>query len=268
MATKIGLNEICPCGAGNLYQNCHHQIFAQKNWRALRDDAITEISDISDELENILNNDIQNLSNILYYLVNERDEQRHLPSHKISNGTNPAGEHVIIFNNTNLSSVKDSIIAHEFTHILLTEEGFPYFTPNHTLYSGISTGLNNLFQDPLIYPRLFENFSVSEDYILNVEELTEWLHTQTIPTIPLERVRWNFNFARTLLIQEALFNDEDATGINSFLEDNYSGFLPEVQFILTLFDTHGNDTPSRQDTIVNEIISHYSLNHYITVNHL
>jgi len=69
----------------------------------------------------------------------------------LSNFSFKSYEHVIIFLDTDMTKINDSIIAHEYMHILLRNDGFPFSIHVKPICDKLSRMLTNLIQDPLIY---------------------------------------------------------------------------------------------------------------------
>ena len=219
MVSKINDDEKCPCGSGNNYSECHLEILSNHSWRAVKTkEAIKEIRDISEKIREFFDNNSSKIKNKIIYAIDEFAEAINTPSFKIQNATDGNKLHIMIFNNTNLKEVKDSIIAHEYSHILLREEGFPTVLPTNNQYMSLSGMFNNILQDPLIYLRLNEDFDVEEDFLFNVDDFKTWLENHpNLPEEENERLRWILGFARTLLIQKELFGDKDKTEFLSYI---------------------------------------------------
>lgn len=204
-------------------------------------------------------------------------------SNLMRNKSHRNGNHDIIFDNDNIADVRDSIIAHELTHILLREESFPFIGPKSYLireenYEKLMSQFNNLLQHRLVYPRLIENnFNVVPDfrdvylqyfmrgvgyYGTNNRNNRPLIRNQYIGTI-LEKVLI-FWFTDYNLIKNFLSQNEGRS-FGQFLKRYYVYVSRESSQLLNIFDDIGYDTPDKQNELIEILMERYGLQGYFKI---
>jgi len=271
MAIKINFDELCPCGSGRCYIDCHHKLFSKNNWRILKtEEVIIEIKSISKVIKEFYENNISVYENKIFYVVNESTEKI-VPSYDLKNATiintrTGKNYHVVIFDSINIGKAKDSIIAHEYYHVLLGENGFPLNFPKDLSSDNqvkIADTLNETLQDPLIYCNLKSIFNVEEDFKYNVEKYKKYL--DSIKLQDFESWRWVFtlSFVKTYLIQEVLFGKNDVTGFDAFIHEKCPDYRCKALKILKMINKNGFDTPYKQNVVIKKFLKKYNL-----INHI
>ena len=127
MVKKVKDDDKCPCRSGRNYVDCHFKKLSTMNLRMLQTkEVIDEIKNKSNEIENFYDSFISPIQKNIIYTINEVEEGENIPSYMLSNFSFTSYEHVIIFLDTDMTKINDSIIAHEYMHILLRSDGFPF----------------------------------------------------------------------------------------------------------------------------------------------
>jgi hypothetical protein len=89
------------------------------------------------------------------------------------------------------------------------------------------------------------------------------IETNSMPAHGIEKLRYSFACARTLLIQEALY-DSDATGFQNYIEDQFPHFFNEVNRIREIFHVRGYDSPGKQRVLLLDLYNEFRLQQYIS----
>ncbi|MBE3121960.1 MAG: hypothetical protein IMZ58_07120 [Thermoplasmata archaeon] len=173
--------------------------------------------------------------------------------------------HIIIFDSTNVSRAKDSIVAHEFEHVVLQEKKFPVTFDTRRDYNFISRQLINLMEDPLIYPKLKSYFNVEEDLIMNVEGLKAQIRRDGLFLHGIYRATNSFCCARAHLMQRAFYEEDDHLGFYGFINDIIPEVIPEIDYIINIFEKNNYNTPEKQTRILEELTQHYHLLDYVRI---
>jgi hypothetical protein len=260
MVKKVKDDENCPCGSGNNYVDCHCKKLTTMNLRMLQpNEVIDEIKNKSIIMEKFYDNYISPIQQNIIYAVDEVEEGKNIPSYMLYNFSFSCYEHVIIFLNTDIAKINDSIIAHEYMHILLRNDGFPFSTPVKPICDKLSRMLTNLIQDPLIYYRLKNNYDVSTDFKINKKDLINELNGKNTGIHGLEKTRYIFNFSRGILIQNILFGSKDETGLLDFIEDHYSHIYSDIEELVKLCESYGFYTKDKLNDLIEIIIDMFQL---------
>ena len=265
LATKINDTDACPCGQPRQYGQCHGQDHSNNGWRALRtDEAIAEILCSSRTLRNFYNQQVRQYSDKILYAVDLLREQA-LPTHNLQNVITSRGNHIMLFDSVNVGRAQDSIIAHEYTHIILQEEGFPtpLCDPNNEESKRVCGMLTNILQDPLIYRRLNGIFDVRRDFMDNYRaNLFTYIQNRGLPIEGIYVTISCLACARSLLIEEELYH-QDVTGLLGLIETQYQRHMRLINRVLRMFHETGYDTPDQQRLLLNNLSRELRLQQYI-----
>ncbi|MCJ7570726.1 MAG: SEC-C domain-containing protein [Candidatus Thermoplasmatota archaeon] len=260
MVKKVKDNDKCPCGSGKNYVNCHFKKLSTMNLRMLQTkEVIDEIKSKSNKIDDFYENFISPIQKNIIYTINEVEEQKNRSSYMLYNFSFPNYEHVIVFLDTDISKVNDSIIAHEYMHILLRNDGFPFSIPVKSICDELSRMLTNLIQDPLIYHRLKNNFDVSTDFKMTVKDLINELNGNNTGIHGLEKTRCIFNFSRGILIQKILFGDKDETTLLDFIKKKYAHIDSDIEELAKLYESFGFYTKNKLNDLTDKIIDMFKI---------
>ena len=174
----------------------------------------------------------------------------------------------IIFDSDDVGSVRDSIIAHEFGHIILRENRFPFTHQSGELavHHSISKQINNLLQHQLIYRELLEfGFYVEQDYLnIYYEQFKNQIGFNDNNPINLttDGIKlFILYFADNHSSQNTLFNENiDSELLASFITSNYARIFRQSNLLLRYIEQQGYDTAEEQISLLRNIVNRYSLN--------
>jgi hypothetical protein len=177
----------------------------------------------------------------------------------------------IIFDSNDISNVRESIIAHEFEHIILRENRFPFTHQSGELevHHNISKQINNLLQHQLIYRELLDfGFNVEQDYLdIYYEKFKNQIGFNNNNPINLttDGIKlFRLYFADNYSIQNAIFNENiDNELLTSFITSNYARIFRQSNLLLRYIEQQGYDTADEQISLLRNIINRYSLNNIV-----
>lgn len=262
-AIKILDSDLCPCGQGQLYIDCCKRIISRYGFQAIKTtEALNEILGSSTSLKKYYNQRCSPYEKKIIFGISSDNEN---PSTNLCNAVDEATfYHMVIFDGKNIGRARSSIIAHEFEHIVLQERKFPVVFAKRRRYEDIARHALNLMEDPLIYPAIssFFDSDVKDDLTMNVNGFIKQIRNNG--SLPLHDFHLFFNnsfcCARAHLMQRAYFRDHDHYGLYGFLTNIAPDVVPEVDYIVGVFEKEGYNTPEKQRKVFSELIQHYKLN--------
>ena len=191
-------------------------------------------------------------------------------SYKMQMGTNQFGNHIVVFDNDDIASVSDSIVAHELNHIFLRGDGYPYFLSKvQNEYKIFSNLLNNILPHPLIYNNLKNlGFDVENDY--NNIVFNDFKRYIGFPNNPWDNItdfeekKLILYFVDNYFIQRTLFNELiDDQPFNDFIRQNYFDISEEAEALIRFIILSGNSTAEQHRALSINIIGLYELENYV-----
>jgi len=232
-------------------------------------ESIEKIRSISDFLKNYYDDIPLIIRDKVHYVIrNNPENDINLLQNGIlkEEGSCSIAGYSIIFDNDDIGSVRDSIIAHEFEHIILRENSFPVTNQINELqiFDKISRAINNLLQHQLIYEKLQGiGFNVEQDYMdIIYENFKSQIGFNN--NDPLNLMIWGkfliFYFTDNYGIQNTLFNKNiDDENLTRFIGSYYHRIIRQSRRLLTYFDQQGNDTAEEQISLLKYLVNRYSL---------
>jgi hypothetical protein len=152
------------------------------------------------------------------------------------------------------------IVAHELQHAVIKSTGFPSTIRVEDKREDLSTPLNSMVHDPLVYETLqLYGFDLLADF-------TKW--TSTSPSTPppndLDKKVYIFNYVKRIIHWEIIRTEGDSSSeFQLKFELHHPELANEGQELLALVKSIGYGTPEKMRKLIREIITKYRLNDYI-----
>ncbi len=239
-----------------------------------KDDTVEELRSISEKLNSYYDNISDILKENILYLVKNNPEGNNQLMQCATDPNN--GQHYLIFDSNDISEIHDSIIAHEFQHLVMRNNGFPFTTPvvETNQHRKISSAINNLLQHKQIYEFLTnKGYTAKCDYFkTNIETLKETIgFNGNNPLIlsPIGSKIFMLLYADHYNIQKTISeNFYDNNPIADFIHEHYYSIDRGAIRILNRMKERGCGTKEQQIDFLKDIVSQFSLidivnGHYI-----
>jgi len=255
-------------------------IFQQFKLSPFKDQTGTldSIKQISPELNDFIENISERIKHDVYYLfrdditkdINELTELIH------------NRQHFIIFNSPNIKGVRDTIIAHEYGHILIKKDGhqYPVVKPEYKLDKIIKdycAAFSNMLDHKIIYENLsnfgFDIDELKNDFLWTVNSNLRSIRNDKglpYPIIDINHPRvisFTFSFTEKFLVADFLgvTNDTFYITFKKFVENNYPRLNRRARLLKKQFERIGVETPNKRQDLLQQILSLISYNKYLNL---
>ncbi|MFN8450921.1 MAG: hypothetical protein U0521_20665 [Anaerolineae bacterium] len=153
-------------------------------------------------------------------------------------------------------------IAHELTHLILDDYGFPSLGARYRQFEDLASALSSAFLDPLVDTRLQRyGFSLSKDCRRESDDAFRQTRNSPPPQNQLQRFHWIFNYFGFLLEWKLVKDQIDLTQgeFAQWFKNAYPDIVSEAENLFTLAEHRGFDTPEKLRDILWNVTSSYGL---------
>lgn len=271
-------NNICFCGSGKTYSECHGnlELFSRNELVAFdQGKAFNMLKNKSKLLESFLDNVLAHTKRDVYLVLKQGQSNNWEFAQECiySNKNTNAFEYYVIFYDPEIRT-RGSVIAHEFNHILLNESNYPFLLLKHEFDSylniRLNTSLTNLMQHKLIYDNLMDlGFNVKQDFF-NIA-LPNYKKMVGFPKEPLAikpgsilNKIFIFNFAEKIILFEVLdlLTDTNIVNLLNFCKIHYPILYKQAKKISNRYIEMDNTSIYEQKNFLCELLEKYSIDHY------
>lgn len=152
-------------------------------------------------------------------------------------------------------------IAHEITHLVLNQEGFPVvaLTPDHPDWEDCRGSLDAMLSDPLIERRLDDySFDQEDQSKRTLRQVRRAFRKPPIQIVPKQRISWLVRLFQYVRIMLELSNSSAEEFARSY-KGRYPLIAEEGEQLLSLIREWGFQTPLQCLRILQNVLDRYEL---------
>lgn len=282
---KNGRNNPCYCGSGKKYKNCCLNLKPSGSYMLspgksvetyAEEDVVKQLISSSPAFKNYYETERESIGEILWIKSNKDVEltsgfQKGQKGKALWYGKKTDIKKIIILEQIPPSLDDLFIVAHEMTHFIIANKGFPSIAahlPNDLDDNGkqqrmhLASSMATMIHDPLCDSLLEKYGIVYEDayreYVLSVLENRKNDEEPASNTYLAHK--YVFQYVLTNLHNDMMASDNVCLEkYNKFYEDKFPYITEEGKFILDLIGVYGYDTPEKLTLLYQDIVSSMEL---------